>query len=315
MKIMARSKLKTNTGSGTPGSHDFKCKLPKNITLSGINTALYHIQKNHLDQAVLKDDYIEYVVNELCSIYPNLSTNICRHYCITSIENSGKFQTDVQICSDVINSDSKDSADFISFQDGADDHLDTYSESTHLNDNKTLDNEASSNNKVTSSLPETGNTRPISDDIPRQLEQRVRSPIDNDVLCQPNHGPNVMNVHDPVDNDVPHQLEKRVRDLESSVNDLRLQLQSLRGSFTSSGDNEPKTGLSKHVNNESMKHHERAAEPLKSQLDDYRRQQSQRCNESEPTTRLCQVIGDSMLKSIVPQRLSRTRRPEFTKEV
>lgn len=102
MKIMARSKLKTNTGSGTPGSHDFKCKLPKNITLSGINTALYHIQKNHLDQAVLKDDYIEYVVNELCSIYPNLSTNICRHYCITSIENSGKFQTDVEICSDVI---------------------------------------------------------------------------------------------------------------------------------------------------------------------------------------------------------------------
>ena len=89
-KSKQKNKLKTNAFHGTPGSGDFHCKLPKHITLSSINTALFHVLKCDIENAVLDEE--RHLTGELKLIYPNLSEEIARHYCILAIRN-GRHDT------------------------------------------------------------------------------------------------------------------------------------------------------------------------------------------------------------------------------
>ncbi|XP_041463045.1 uncharacterized protein LOC121414060 [Lytechinus variegatus] len=307
---MTKSKLskpKTNVGYGTPGSTDFRCKLPKNITISGINTALYHIQKNHLDQAVLKDDHIDYVVNELCSIYPNLNRNICRHYCISSVNNNENVRTDS--CSDNYISDlnDEDQDTLILIQDGADmfeGQVENPLDTADLNINE---NSPSS--------------------IRTELQQVSRdNPKDNEVL----------------NNGVPHQLENRVRDLESVVKDLRAQLLSVQEKIAQSTSNgkcrKMLNGTANRIvlstkgynftthmtTNEAeidpatartndLHCHEQNQPSMDEQLRHYRaRHQLMRASISNSSTSVQDahsadilIVGDSMIKGIIPSRLSK----------
>ena len=71
--------------NGTPGTRDFQSKLPKNVTINSLKTALFHILKCEVEQAVLDED--QYVTGELQIIYPNLNGEIARHYSLLSLQN------------------------------------------------------------------------------------------------------------------------------------------------------------------------------------------------------------------------------------
>ena len=89
-KSKQKKKLKTNSFHGTPGSGDFDCKLPKHITLCSINTALLHVLKCDIENAVLDEE--QHLTGEQQIIYPNLNEEIARHYCILAIRN-GRHDT------------------------------------------------------------------------------------------------------------------------------------------------------------------------------------------------------------------------------
>ena len=84
-KSKQKTKLKTNSCHGTPGTRDFQSKLPKNVTINSLKTALFHILKCEVEQAVLDED--QYVTGELQIIYPNLNGEIARHYSLLSLQN------------------------------------------------------------------------------------------------------------------------------------------------------------------------------------------------------------------------------------
>ena len=71
-KSKLKSKIKTNGCHGPPGSDEFRCKLPKHITVSSINTILSHLLKHGIGNAAIDDEQVDYLTNELDSIYPNL---------------------------------------------------------------------------------------------------------------------------------------------------------------------------------------------------------------------------------------------------
>ena len=84
-KSKQKIKLKTNSCHGTPGTRDFQSKLPNNVTINSLKTALFHILKCEVEQAVLDEE--QYVTGELQIIYPNLNGEIARHYSLLSLQN------------------------------------------------------------------------------------------------------------------------------------------------------------------------------------------------------------------------------------
>ena len=58
-KSKQKTKLKTNSCHGTPGTRDFQSKLPKNVTINSLKTALFRILKCEVEQAVLDEDQYE----------------------------------------------------------------------------------------------------------------------------------------------------------------------------------------------------------------------------------------------------------------
>ena len=68
-KPKTHAKLKSNSCYGTPGSDEFRCKLPKHITISSINTILSHLLVHDIANATLDDELVDYLTSELELIY------------------------------------------------------------------------------------------------------------------------------------------------------------------------------------------------------------------------------------------------------
>ena len=93
-KSKNKPKIKTNSFCGTPGSKDFEFKLPKHITISSIDAALFHILKGDFEHVVLDEE--QYVAGELKLIYPNLNEGIARHFCIIAIQDGRHHASDTR---------------------------------------------------------------------------------------------------------------------------------------------------------------------------------------------------------------------------